>query len=135
MTGMKEGAGEDPFADEDEREASSTTADPDPTERQPETGTDSETTPTHHHGQQQAVQIPYKLRRDGVHDGRDRVPLFLMPDTKRAERDARRELEERFDDDISLTDLREALMKTGLQHLDNVEHHLEEWGYGMTFDE
>lgn len=31
-------------------------------------------------------------------------------DTKSAERDALRELEERFDDDVSLTDRREALM-------------------------
>nr|WP_233274848.1 hypothetical protein [Haladaptatus cibarius] len=80
------------------------------------------------------MQIPYKFRRDGVQDGRDRVPLFLQKDTKSAERDALRELEERFDDDVSLTDLREALMKVGLRHLDEAEVHLEEWGYGMTFD-
>ncbi|WP_231187570.1 hypothetical protein [Haladaptatus sp. DYF46] len=80
------------------------------------------------------MQIPYKFRRDGVQDGRDRVPLFLQKDTKSAERDALRELEDRFDDDVSLTDLREALMKVGLQHLDEAEGHLEEWGYGMTFD-
>ena len=80
------------------------------------------------------MKIPYKFRRDGVQDGRDRVPLFLQGDTKSAERDSLRELEERFDDDVSLTDLREALVLVGLQHLDEVEGHLEEWGYGMTFD-
>jgi predicted nuclease with TOPRIM domain len=63
------------------------------------------------------------------------VPLFLLPETKRAERDALRELEERFDADVSLTDLREALVRAGLEHLDDVESELEEWGYGMTFDE
>lgn len=78
---------------------------------------------------------PTKFRRDGVQDGRDRFPLFLQEDTKRAEREVLREREGRFDDDISLTDLREALVKVGLQHLDEVERHLEEWGYGMTFDE
>jgi hypothetical protein len=80
------------------------------------------------------MQIPYKFRRDGVQDGRDRVPLFLQPETKRAERDALRELEERFDDDVSLTDLREALVMVGLDHREEVEAQLEAWGYGMTFE-
>nr|WP_313690063.1 hypothetical protein [Halobellus sp. DFY28] len=70
-----------------------------------------------------------------MQDGRDRVPLFLQSETKSSERDAQRELEDRFDDDVSLTDLREALMMAGLNHLDEVEAHLEEWGYGMTFEE
>lgn len=81
------------------------------------------------------MSIPYKFRRDGVQDGRDRVPLFLKPDTKSAERDALRELEERFDADVSLTDLREALVMVGLEHLDEVEGELEEWGYGMRFED
>jgi hypothetical protein len=80
------------------------------------------------------MQIPYKYRRDSVQDGRNRVPLFLQPETKTAEREALRELEERFDDNVSLTDLREALVKVGLEHLDKTEESLEEWGYGMTFD-
>jgi len=58
----------------------------------------------------------------------------LQPETKTAEREALRELEERFDDSISLTDLRKALVKVGLEHLDETEQSLEEWGYGMTFD-
>lgn len=132
MTGMKEGAGENPFASEGESpdvEESSTTE---------TTTTESETTESESTGssrQQRSMQIPYKFRRDGVQDGRERVPLFLQSDTKSAERDAQRELEDRFDDDVSLTDLREALMKAGLDHLDEVEEHLEEWGYGMTFEE
>jgi hypothetical protein len=48
--------------------------------------------------------------------GRDRAPLFLQEDIKRAERDALRELEERFGGDITPTDLREALVKVRLQH-------------------
>lgn len=133
MTGMKEGAGEDPFADE------TTADDPDPIEADPESQMTTETpreqssTETAE-SQQQSMTIPYKFRRDGVKDGRDRVPLFLQPETKRAERDALRELEERFDADVSLTDLREALVQVGMEHLDEVEGELEEWGYGMTFD-
>lgn len=138
MTGMKEGAGEDPFAEDTESADSEPVEQTDRDDTEGETNAMTETDDTSDRQppqQQQAIQIPYKFRRDGVHDGRDRVPLFLQPDTKSAERDALRELEERFDDDVSLTDLREALMKVGLQHLDEAKVHLEEWGYGMTFDE
>ena len=137
MTGMKEGAGEDPFADDsptastdaDETEASSpeSTDSPSPTETTDETTRSRQST-------RSQMRIPYKYRRDSVQDGRDRVPLFLQPETKTSEREALRELEERFDDDVSLTDLREALVKVGLTHLDEAESCLEEWGYGMTFE-
>lgn len=133
MTGMKEGAGEDPFADDSEpddptSEANDTTESASSTEASPDR---EDPAPSH---QQQSIQIPYKFRRDGVQDGRDRFPLFLQPETKRAERDALHELEDRFDDNVSLTDLREALMLVGLEHLDEVEENLESWGYGMTFE-
>ena len=136
MTGMKEGAGEDPFASSDESEdGRETPTEPTPTELETEDPDPTAAETTRSARQQRSMQIPYKFRRDGVQDGRERVPLFLQSDTKSGERDAQRELEDRFDDDVSLTDLREALMKTGLDHLDEVEEHLEEWGYGMTFDE
>lgn len=121
MTGMKEGAGGDPFADD---------PDSDENDNNPETETTEMTeTPT-----QRLAEIPMILRRDSVQDGRDRYPLFLQQDTKRDERDALREVEDRFEDDVSLTDLREALVLVGLQNLDDVEDQLEEWGYGLTFD-
>lgn len=139
MTGMKEGAGEDPFADTTESDELSE-SDEAPSNEQP-TDAQENTTGTERareRGESRArreMQIPYKFRRDGVQDGRSRVPLFLQKETKRAERDAQRELEDRFEDDVSLTDLREALVLTGLEHLDEVELELEEWGYGMTFDQ
>lgn len=134
MTGMKEGAGEDPFADDDESTESELGERSDTKETQSSSSSATESTKRRRPSQQQ-MQIPYKFRRDGVQDGRNRVPLFLQSDTKSAERDALRELEERFDNDVSLTDLREALVKVGLHHLDEVEDNLEEWGYGITFDE
>ncbi|WP_253738981.1 hypothetical protein [Halohasta salina] len=141
MTGMKEGAGEDPFAEDTEPPASDPDPSPEPevSEETDETpvATNVDTTPeSTESGQstQTRMQIPYKYRRDSVQDGRDRVPLFLQPETKTAEREALRELEERFGDNVSLTDLREALVKVGLEHLDETEERLEEWGYGMTFD-
>jgi hypothetical protein len=140
MTGMKQGAGEDPFAEEvdatvsdSENQTSEDHADAEPEDDATEES--QESVSRRRSSRQQPMNIPYIYRRDGVQDGRDRVPLFLQKDTKNAERDALRKLEERFDDDVSLTDLREALMKVGLEHLDEVEDHLEEWGYGLTFTE
>lgn len=138
MTGMKEGAGEDPFAEDDDSPTPEPMNQPDTedTQMSSDSGRDtSDLADPQPSRQQQSIQIPYKFRRDGVQDGRDRVPLFLQGDTKSAERDALREFEERFDDDVSLTDLREALVKVGLQNLDQVESHLVQWGYGMTFSE
>lgn len=124
---MKEGAGENPF-DEDDDPVETTSTDQADTN---ETLTSMETA-----GQQQrSIQIPYKFRRDSVQQGRDRVPLFLQSETKECERDALREVEDEFNENVSLTDLREALVKTGLKHIDEVENQLEEWGYGMTFDD
>jgi len=132
MTGMKEGAGEDPFADDAEQEnQSAKTRDEIPRSSTAE----SVSNRSPQSRPRDTMQIPYKYRRDGVHDGRDRVPLFLQEPTKRAERDALRELEDRFNENVSLTDLREALMQVGLNHLGDVESQLEEWGYGMTFNE
>lgn len=127
---MKEGAGEDPFAEDTSNETTTIVEDA----RDEAHGPDSEETTSTPTGDQ-SMQIPYKYRRDSVQTGRDRVPLFLQPETKRAERDALRALEDSFDEDLSLTDLREALVKVGLDHLDDVEGVLSEWGYGMTFDE
>jgi hypothetical protein len=133
MTGMKQGAGENPFADDDAEESASGQ------EAKQEAQTDPEPGAAKASGEsgssRRQMQIPYKFRRDGVQDNRSRVPLFLQDETKRGERDAQRELEARFDDDVSLTDLREALVLVGLEHLDEVEGQLEDWGYGMTFDD
>ncbi|WP_117595595.1 hypothetical protein [Haloprofundus halophilus] len=135
MTGMKEGAGEDPFADDVEPESRDDKSSDAISREEAGTERETETTVERQQSRQRTIQIPYKFRRDGVQDGRTRVPLFLQPETKNAERDALREMEERFNDDVSLTDLREALVRVGLEHLDEAETHLEEWGYGMTFDD
>jgi hypothetical protein len=139
MTGMKEGAGEDPFAEtaeaEEPTESEPAPSNEEPTETEHDDTGDERARERTQPPERREIQIPYKFRRDGVQDGRSRVPLFLQKETKRAERDAQRELEDRFSDDVSLTDLREALVLTGLEHLDEVEVELEKWGYGMTFSE
>jgi len=139
MTGMKKGAGEDPFAEDVEEEAETATD----TKDEQETGSDRDSSREQHSDTRSAstsdesrrtMQIPYKFRRSGVQDGRDRVPLFLQEETKAKEREATRELESQLDENVTVTDLREALVKVGLSHLDDVEDHLKEWGYGMEFD-
>ena len=132
---MKEGAGENPFADDTEE---SDEPNPEPQrsaedDRRSPQDANSNEIESGQRGQRE-MQIPYKFRRDGVQDGRNRVPLFLQKETKDGEREAQRELEDRFDGDVSLTDLREALVMVGLDHLNEVEGQLREWGYGMTFD-
>ncbi|WP_144905750.1 hypothetical protein [Halobellus captivus] len=132
MTGMKQGAGENPFADDTPSE------DDGGTDEIPEAGSEREES-TEPDGKNEStgrepMQIPYKFRRDGVQDGRNRVPLFLQPETKTAERETLRDLEDTFGDSVSLTDLREALVLVGLEHTNEVEEQLEEWGYGMTFE-
>jgi hypothetical protein len=129
---MKEGAGEDPFADDEEPESATSSAGG---ESDADETAEASGGPDSGGRDRRRIQIPYKFRRDGVQDGRDRYPLFLREETKTAERDALRELEDRFDGDVSLTDLREALVIVGLDHLDEVERQMEEWGYGMTFEE
>ena len=135
MTGMKEGAGDDPFAEEG---SPSGDADRQPDTASQEAATENDpameggsSTTAETSSSESGMSIPYKYRRDSVQDGRDRVPLFLHPETKTDERKAMREIEERFDDNISLTDLREALMKAGLENLDTTQEYLEEWGYGL----
>jgi len=137
MTGMKRGAGEDPFADDSGDNATANQATESEANGSSESAASEGSSPASEGrdtSSQRSMQIPYKFRRDGVQDGRNRVPLFLQPETKNAERDTLRDLEDHFDDDVSLTDLREALVMVGLDHIDEVEGKLEEWGYGMTFE-
>jgi len=132
---MKEGAGEDPFAEDPDTDSESSQEDPGATlDSDPKLQSEPSSRRDRRQSQQ-SVEIPYIYRRDGVQDGRNRVPLFLMPESKRQERDVRHELEDRFDTSVPLTDVREALLKAGVKNLDDVEDQLTEWGYGMTFDD
>jgi hypothetical protein len=81
------------------------------------------------------MDIPLKFRRNAVKEGRNRVTLYLQENTIESERDARNKLQERFGEDVAKADLREAMVLTALDDLDTVASQLEEWGYGMDFDE
>lgn len=141
MTGMKQGTGDDPFAEDDEP-----TVDSPDTEPELENTTASETSPSRNSTadsdtrtrttsrdeaaeQTASTSIPYIFKRDSVQEDRERVPLFLMEETKGAERKLKADLEEELDDNVALTDIREATYLVGMNHLSEVVSQLEDWGY------
>ena len=127
MTGMKEGAGENPF-EEDTSDESPT--DDEATESSEEPTSSTEPIQT----EQEQMSIPYIYRRKNVKEDRERYPLFLQEKTHKSEREVRRELEDEFDDEVKVTDIREALILSGLENLDDVINQLEEWGYGLEME-
>jgi len=75
-------------------------------------------------------QLPYVLRREKVKDERPEVhQLFVQRDTHDAAVRAERDLEDRLNDSLARTDAREAIYLAGMQHLDEAEAILREWGY------
>lgn len=73
--------------------------------------------------------LPIMLRRASVKEDRDDVhQLFVYEDTAKIEKEARRELEDRFENDVYKLDLREAIYRAGMENLDDAEAILREWG-------
>jgi len=74
--------------------------------------------------------LPRIVVRDSVKEDRDGGvhQLFVYQDTEDKERQARRDLEDRFDDDLYKLDAREAIYLAGMQNLDDAEDILREWG-------
>lgn len=130
---MKSGAS-DPFADDtdDEEAADNTnqsTESPMSESANEPVETDSADSNT---GEFNRSDLPYTLRRDKVKDERENVhQLFVQDDTDTDEKDARRHLEDRFDEDVYKLDAREAIYLAGMQNLDDAEGVLQEWGYDL----
>lgn len=135
---MKSGAGSDPFADEsdedtDESESSAgeeteSTADPaiEPEEHMKSTAGDSAA----FDGSQSSIeQLPYIFDRDGVKDDRSMTQYFLRTETLRLEKEAQSTVSAELDTEVYLTDLREALVRVGAEHRDEVVDELRSWGY------
>lgn len=74
--------------------------------------------------------LPRIVVRDSVKEDRDGGvhQLFVYQDTEDKEKQARRDLEDRFDDDLYKLDAREAIYLAGMQNLDDAEDILREWG-------
>ncbi|WP_241981573.1 DUF3067 family protein [Halorubrum sp. GN11_10-6_MGM] len=139
--GMKSGAGDDPFADDDDQEdnvdkdSANPALEPHHEDLHEETGEPDSTTAMpgvpDHPGDVEAT-LPWIHRRDGVKDDRDHKTIHYTEHTvKRERRELRPALEERLGDDVELTDAREAAYLVGMEHLDEVANVLREWGYDI----
>lgn len=127
---MKSGAGDDPFADDqddaddvvDEAPAAQTAA------------VDERTSPDDHRGQQTTAdsvsELPYKYRRESVKEGRTQQPMFLQDDTKELISETVSNIESQFDEDVYKTDVVEAMIVAGGEDT-TPEAILRRWGYGM----
>lgn len=130
MTGMKEGAGDDPFADEEEKEATHGTERRDePEPRSEATVATAEERGTSGTRAQGPRDIPYKFRRDGVMDGRSQMPVYLREEVQEREQEFIRQLEEELGEAVPKADAREAALIAAFRQPDQVAAVLREWGF------
>lgn len=131
MAGMKEGPGEDPFADnsddDDETSVSSTDTD---SESVPDPTTERDTEPT---DTMRTDQIPYVVRRQTVKEDRDNEHVaFLRDEYAQLEDEIRSDVADELDmrpKDVSVTDLREAFVELAAENPEAVAAILNAWGY------
>jgi hypothetical protein len=134
--GWKSGA-DDPFGDDsgndETSEASETTAEETPTTTeqtgdddtapQPDSDiSDSATAPS-------GDDLPYIYDRHGVKDDRKMIQYFLRDETEALESEVKHTVEQELGTDVYLTDIREALVRIGAKHIDEVADELRQWGY------
>lgn len=140
--GMKSGAGSDPFAndtgDDDVPEAEQETSnnrtdEPSGSEStsQAETETSSATGSQDSDTEQSEDGLPYIFARNTVKSDRKMTQYFLRDEAQAVEKDAQRAIEEELGTDVSLIDVREALVLVGAEHLDEVADELRDWGYRL----
>lgn len=128
---MKEGPGEDPFADnsddDDETSVSSTDTDSESV-LDPTTERDTEPTDT-----MRTDQIPYVVRRQTVKEDRDNEHVaFLRDEYAQLEDEIRSDVADELDmrpKDVSVTDLREAFVELAAENPEAVAAILNAWGY------
>jgi len=134
--GWKSGA-DDPFADDssddEASKASETTVEETPTTNA-QTG-DDDTTPQPDSDLSDSAtapsrgDLPYIYDRHGVKDDRKMIQYFLREETEDIEAEAKHSVEQELETDVYLTDVREALVRIGAKHIDEVAEELREWGY------
>lgn len=139
---MKSGAGDDPFATEDERDEGgdgrgddartddgtdgATTTGLDQSPRESGAAPDQQTaTPS-----EASSELPYKYRRDSVKDGRTQQPMFLQDGTETLIEETVDDVESQFDETVYKTDIVEAMIVAGGEGT-TPEAVLRRWGYGM----
>lgn len=138
--GMKSGAGSDPFdndsGDDNTPEAEQETSDNRTGESsgsesnsQTETETSSTTGSQDSDTDQSEDRLPYIFARNTVKSDRKMTQYFLRDEAQAVEKDTKQAIEEELGTEVSLIDVREALVLVGAEHLDEVADRLREWGY------
>jgi hypothetical protein len=75
--------------------------------------------------------LPFIFARRTVKADRDAVPVYVQDQTATEIDELERELSHTFDGDkVMALDVREALIRAGLENADDVRRVMEEWGYG-----
>lgn len=76
-------------------------------------------------------ELPFIFARRTVKADREALPVYIQTETASMISEAERQLEQEFTGDkIMSLDVREALVRAGLQNLDDAEQLMREWGYG-----
>ncbi len=107
------------------------------TETTVETGESAESATTEQNGGMEADSgastdaLPFIFARRTVKADREAVPVYVQNETATEISDLERELSQTFDGDkVMALDVREALIRAGLENVDDVQRVMEEWGYG-----
>ena len=75
--------------------------------------------------------LPFIFARRTVKADREAVPVYVQDETASEIEEVERKLDQQFDSDkVMALDVREALVRAGLENFDDVERVMEEWGYG-----
>ncbi|RLM90032.1 hypothetical protein [Haloarcula sp. Atlit-7R] len=129
MAGMKEGPGEDPFAEDttdDQEDAAPEPQREQTVESEPESDRDTSDSMS-------TNEIPYVIRRQTVKEDRDNEHVaFLRDEYAELEDQIRADVAAELDmrsKDVSVTDLREAFVELAAENPDAVASILESWGY------
>jgi hypothetical protein len=78
-----------------------------------------------------ADSLPFIFARRTVKADREAVPVYVQDETAAEIGDLERELSQTFGGDkVMALDVREALIRAGLENADDVQRVMEEWGYG-----
>lgn len=130
MTGFKTGASDSPF-DENDDDNTETQSDSTATATEPtESGNTNEVKSSSQDVTGEAgTSIPWILARDSVHAERSARQVHLQDGTLTRERELRNTVERILNEDVELTDLREAALLVAMDHPQEVADQLRSWGY------
>jgi hypothetical protein len=131
MTGMKEGTGSDPFAEDepaDQDAGTSENASPSVPDAPSDLTAEVRTEPSRPTSKN---DIPYIFRRDRVTDERTLHSFYLRDLYEQVEEEARHGVQQRLGEQVPKADLREAMLLVAARDLDAVADELREWGYDM----